>query len=244
MHHNKELQQAAGQVAWNIFEELKGLIKPGLNLLKIESIISERIKEAGMKPAFLGYKGYPAASCLSVNSEIVHGIPRDYELQEGDIIAVDLGVNNGGYLIDTARTYPVGTVRPEHLKLISVTADSLEAAIPLCRAGTKTGQIGQAIQSIVEDSGFAIVRELTGHGVGKTLQEEPSVPNHGPVSRGQVLEPGMVIAVEPITALKPVRAVVLADGWTIDADPSVVTAHFEHTILITDNDPIVLTQGG
>lgn len=241
MKHNRQKQKAAGQVAWQIFEELTRLIQPGTNLLEIEELIRNRIVEAGMKAAFLGYKGYPAASCLSVDSAVVHGIPYDYKLRAGEVIAVDIGIDNGGYLVDTARTYPVGTVSDRTQQLLVTTRQALENAIKLCRAGTRIGEIGAAIEQTVRASGFAVIPELTGHGVGETLQEEPSIPNHGPAQRGTTLEPGMVIALEPITALKPVRVVVLSDGWTIMADPDVPTAHFEHTILITEDDPIVLT---
>ncbi len=242
MKHNRELQHAAGLVAWNLFEELEQLIKPGLNLLTIEELARKRIESNKMKPAFLGYKGYPAVTCLSVNSAVVHGIPYDYALKSGDVVAVDIGINNNGYLVDTARTYGVGEISSENQKLLTTTSAALEAAIPLCRAGTSVGVVGQSIQETVEAAGFSIIDELAGHGVGETLQEEPSVPNHGPADRGAKLTVGTVIAIEPITAVKPVTIAILEDGWTIIAQPDVVTAHFEHTVLITDNGPVVLTR--
>lgn len=242
MQHNIERQTAAGQVAWKFFEELNSIIAPGCNLLTIEELARKRIAEAGMKAAFLGFKGYPAVTCISVNSAIVHGIPYDYELQEGDIVAVDIGINNGGFLVDTARTYGVGTISEPSARLLKATSEALDAVIPLCVAGTPVGDLGAVIQEIVEGAGFAIVEELTGHGVGATLQEEPSIPNHGPAHRGRKLEAGMVIAIEPITALKPVRVGVLSDGWTIVANPDVSTAHFEHTILVTEAQPLVFTR--
>lgn len=242
MQHNIELQQAAGRVAWDFFEEVATLIHPSLNLLEIEELARQRISEAGMKGAFLGFKGYPAVTCLSVNSAIVHGIPYSYELKEGDVVAVDIGINNAGYLVDTARTYGVGSLSTANSRLIQVTSDALNAVIPLCTEGTPIGDLGAVIQEIVEGAGFSIVEELTGHGVGATLQEEPSIPNYGKRGRGRKLEAGMVIAIEPITAIKPVRAAVLADGWTIIAEPDVATAHFEHTLLVTDKEPIVFTR--
>lgn len=242
MSHNIELQKAAGQVAWNFFEELSALIRPGLNLLEIEELARQRIADAGMKGAFLGFKGYPAVTCLSVNSAIVHGIPYDYVLRDGDVVAVDIGINNDGFLVDTARTYGVGQLSAANKKLIQVTYDALEAVIPLCKADTPIGDLGAAIQEIVEGAGYSVVEELTGHGVGKTLQEEPSIPNYGKRGRGRKLEQDMVIAIEPITAIKPVRAAVLADGWTIIAQPDVATAHFEHTLLVTSGEPIVFTR--
>lgn len=242
MQHNIELQRAAGQVAWDFFEEVAKIIRPGLSLLKIEELARQRIAQSGMRGAFLGFKGYPAVTCLSVNSAIVHGIPYDYDVREGDVVAVDIGINNAGYLVDTARTFGVGKLSEANSKLIQVTSDALEAVIPLCVVGTAIGDLGAVIQEMVEGAGFSVVEELTGHGVGATLQEEPSIPNFGKRGRGRKLEAGMVIAIEPITALKPVRAAVLADGWTIVAEPDVATAHFEHTLLVTDGEPIVFTQ--
>jgi len=242
MKHNLKLQQAAGQVTWDFFEELAKLIRPGLNILEIEQLAAKRIKEAGMKPAFLGYKGYPAVTCISVNSAIVHGIPSDYVLANGDVVAVDVGIDNKGYLIDTARTYGVGQLLPENTNLLKATERALEEAIKLCKNSTPIGSISAVIQKTVESAGFSVVKELTGHGVGETLQEEPSVPNYGKTGNGQRLNAGTVIAIEPITTVKPVRAVVLADGWTIAADIDVVSAHFEHTVLITDDQPVVLTR--
>jgi methionyl aminopeptidase len=241
-HYNLEKQRLAGAVAAKFFDELRKVIKPGVNLLEIEKLARQRISEQGMSAAFLGYKGYPAATCLSVNSAIVHGIPQDYKLRSGDVLSVDVGINNGGYLVDTAYTYGVGQVSAENRRLIETTRHALEIAIELCRPGNTTGDIGHAIQTTVENAGFSIVRELTGHGVGHTLQEEPTVPNYGRSGEGKRLEEGTVIAVEPITALKRVRVAVLADGWTIMADDDTPTAHFEHTVLITNSAPEVLTK--
>lgn len=234
-------QQQAGAVAYAFFEELERLIKPGLNLLEIEQLANKRINEAGYKPAFLGYKGYPATTCLSVNSAIVHGIPYDYLLDEGDVVSVDIGINNDGMLIDTARTYGVGKINSTNQRLIDITKTALDEAIKVCRQGQTTGDIGCCIQEIVEGADFAVIKELTGHGVGTTLQEAPTVPNYGRKGQGVVLQEGMVIAVEPITAVRPVKVVVLADGWTVAAKEDVVSAHFEHTVLITDGAPLVLS---
>jgi methionyl aminopeptidase len=236
-------QRAAGRVAWNFFEDLKKMMKPGLNLLEIEAFARESISQSGMKPAFLGYKGYPAVTCLSVNSAIVHGIPYDYALQDGDVVAVDIGVSNDGYLVDTARTYGVGTIGKEARQLLEVTSHALDQAIEVCRASARVGDIGAVVEKCVKDAGFAIIEELTGHGVGKTLQEEPSIPNHGRPGTGATLKEGMVVAIEPITALKPVRVVILGDGWTIAAREDVLSAHFEHTIALTAEGPVVLTDG-
>lgn len=243
MHRNIDYQQAAGQVATDFFDELATFIKPGVNLLEIEKLARQRIEQAGMKPAFLGYNGYPAVTCLSVNSAVVHGLPHDYRLENGDVITVDIGINNAGYLVDTARTYGVGKISPPSQRLIEVTQRALNEALILCSVGQTSGDIGHRIEHIVTKAGFSIIKELTGHGVGKTLQEPPSMPNFGRPGSGQRLKAGMVVAIEPITALRPVRVAILDDGWTIIADPDVVTAHFEHTVAITDGMPIVLTSG-
>lgn len=238
-----ECQRAAGRVAYHFFEELTKLIKPGLNLLEIEQLAAQRIKEADCQPAFLGYKDYPAVTCLSVNSAIVHGIPYDYRLKNGDVLSVDIGIDNHGWLVDTARTYAVGSISAINKALLDTTQKALQNAIGVCRVGATTGDIGHIIQKTVEGEGFAIVRELTGHGVGPTLQEPPSIPNYGQPGKGSRLNAGMVIAIEPITSIAPVRVVVLSDGWTIAAEQEIVTAHFEHTIVVTDGEPIVLTDG-
>lgn len=242
MKHNVTLQRAAGRVAWDFFEELNATIRPGVNILEIEQLAQKRIEKAKMKPAFLGYRSYPAATCISVNSAIVHGIPTDELLQEGDVVAVDIGINNQGYLVDTARTYGVGQISSQDTNLIEVTALALENVIPLCRNGVMTGDIGSFIQNQVKEAGFSVVKELTGHGVGETLQEEPSVPNYGKAGQGKRLSAGTVIAIEPITTIRPVKVVVMADGWTIAATDDTTSAHFEHTLLITDGDPIVFTK--
>jgi len=232
---------AAGALAAAIHAEIKTLIRPGLNLLEIEQVIADRIKSSGMKPAFLGFHGYPAVSCLSVNSVVVHGIPVDYQLQAGDIISVDLGVEKNGWIVDTALTHPVGTVSQSVNHLLKTTEQSLLAGISLAKAGNHVGDIGAKVQSIVEKAGFFIIKELTGHGVGPELQMPPNIPNFGRPGHGPILKEGMVLAIEPITALKPVQVRLEADDWTIKAYPDVVSAHFEHTIFVTKDAPIILT---
>jgi len=234
-------QVAAGQVAAAIHAAVGRMIQPGLNLLTIERAIADQIRQSGTKPAFLGYKGYPAVSCLSVNSVVVHGIPVDYELQEGDVISVDLGVSKNGWIVDTAVTHAVGKISAEVAQLLQVTKKALDEAVPLARLGGHVGDIGAEVQSIVEKSGFFVVRELTGHGVGKELQMPPSIPNFGQSGRGAMIKEGMVLAIEPITALRPVAVDVGADNWTITARPDVICAHFEHTVFVGKNGPVILT---
>lgn len=236
----KRLQEV-GAVAKLAHAAAKAAIKPGVNILEIEQVIKETIVGAGMKPAFTGYKGYPAASCISINDEIVHGIPNDRILEEGDIVAVDLGVENDGFIVDTARTHPVGQVSGELNRLLSVTNNALSAGIKQAKPGHKTGDIGAAIEKVVKAGGFAVIRDLTGHGVGKTLQEPPSIPNFGQPGKGDAIKEGMVLAIEPITSINQTAIAILDDGWTIIALNHQPTAHFEDTVFITKDGPIVLT---
>jgi methionyl aminopeptidase len=212
-----------------------------LNLLDIEQFVDRRIRENGMTPAFYGYKGYQYATCLSVNDEIVHGLPRDYNLASGDIISVDLGVNCNGWMVDTARTYAVGEVKPQLQKLLTTAKQALSIAVGKAKVGNAVGDIGAAIEKTVTDAGFFIVKDLTGHGVGRKLQEPPTVPNYGREGSGPSLKPGMVIAIEPIISLDPTEIVLKPDGWTITADNGTLSAHFEDTVLITEKGPVVLT---
>lgn len=231
----------AGQLAATAHEAIGRLIKPGLNILAIEKLATELIAKGGLQPAFLGYKGYPAVTCISVNDEIVHGIPRSYVLKEGDVVAVDLGVADGPYLVDTAWTHPVGQVSPEKQRLLATTHLALERAIGVCRIGGHINDVGRVVEPLVTKAGFAVVEELNGHGVGPTLQERPTIPNYRTPNRGVPIEAGMVLAIEPITSILPTDVETDDDGWTIRAKNGTVSAHFEHTILVTDGDPLVLT---
>lgn len=234
--------EKAGSLASKIHREVAAMIKPGLNLLEIEKYIDTNIRSNGMLPAFYGYKGYKFASCLSVNEEIVHGLPHDYELQNGDIISVDLGITCNGWMVDTARSHAVGTVTNRLKQLLAATNHSLELAIQEVKIGNHVGDIGNIVEKTINEAGFAVVRDLTGHGVGKTLQEPPTVPNFGKKGTGAVLKEGMVIAIEPIISVEKTEIAILADGWTIIARNGSTCAHFEDTVLITNEGPVVLTK--
>lgn len=238
---SKDLVEA-GRIAAVTHREVAPLAIPGVNLLDIEKRVKELISASGAKAAFLGYKGYPAASCLSINSAVVHAIPQNYILKSGDVLSVDLGVEKNGWIVDTAWSYAVGTVTPRVSELLSVTTKSLDEAIKVARVGNTTGDIGHVVQTIVEKAGFHIIRDLTGHGVGKELQMPPSIPNYGESGTGVKLKEGMILALEPITAIEPVRLTVENDKWTIRAHPDVVCAHFEHTIVVTKSGPVILTK--
>lgn len=238
---NKDLIKA-GRIAANIHCEIAKLAVPGINLLAIEKKIKELIDDSGARPAFLGYKGYPATSCLSVNSAVVHAIPLNYELKSGDLLSVDLGVEKNGWIVDTAMSHAVGVVTPRITELIAITKKSLDEAIEVAQVGNRIGDIGHTVQTVVEGAGFYIIRDLTGHGVGKRLQMPPTIPNYGRAGTGVEIKEGMILAIEPITAVQPVQLTVEKDNWTIRAHPDVFCAHFEHTIFITSKGPVILTK--
>ena len=233
---------AAGRIAAEAHKEIAKLSQPGVNLLALEKRIKELIHNAGANAAFQGYKGYPAASCLSVNSAVVHAIPRDYVLRSGDVLSVDLGVEKNGWIVDTAQSHAIGKVAPRVTELLSVTKKSLDEAVKQAWAGNHTGDIGSVVQRIVEQAGFHIIKDLTGHGVGKELQMPPSIPNYGRAGTGAEIKEGMILALEPITAIQPVELTIEQDDWTIRAHPDVICAHFEHTIIVTKDGPVVLTD--
>lgn len=238
----QDSQIKAGKIAARIHLDVAQSLHPGLNLLEIEKQIAAAITKSGAEAAFKGYKGYPATSCLSVNSTVVHGIPFDYALRSGDVLSVDLGVKIDGWLVDCARSYEIGQTTAANQQLIKTTKRALDEAISLCRPGTRTGDLGNAIQKIVEDANFFVVRELTGHGVGKTLQEAPNVPNFGAKGTGAVLKEGMTLAIEPIVTAGRVELTIADDDWSIIASPPVMAAHWEDSVYISASGPIVLTR--
>lgn len=236
-----ESLKKAGVVAHNLHLEIGKMANAGVNLLEIEKFALGYIQKVGMSPSFQGFRGYPSATCLSVNDQVVHGIPVDYELQDGDVLSVDLGVTKDGWIVDTARTHIVGSGDEQAKKLIEVTTTALREAIKLCRPNNRIGDLGAKIEQIVEGAGFAIIGELNGHGVGRRLQEPPSIPNFGINNTGPTIKEGMVLAIEPITCLKPTSIDVLDDGWTILASNGLICAHVEDTIIVTNNGPVTLT---
>ena len=231
----------AGIVAQNIHIEVEKLIKTGTNLLDIENLISKIILDAGMKPSFKGFHSYPSASCLSVNEVIVHGIPYNYVLEENDIISIDFGVTNNSWIVDTARTFSVGN-NLINKNLINTVEEALKAAIETSLPGKKTGDIGDSISQVVKKHGFYVVRDLMGHGVGKTLQEPPQIPNFGRPSTGQIIKEGMVLAIEPIITQEKCEIRVKSDNWGIISKPTSLAAHTEDTIYISKNGPVILTR--
>ncbi|MDO5441921.1 MAG: type I methionyl aminopeptidase [Bacillota bacterium] len=238
-----ELMRQAAVPTKEMLNNLADIIKPGMSTKDIDDYVEEYILKAGMKPAFKGYSGYPACACVSLNEEVVHGIPSKKRiLMEGDIVSVDLGTIYKGFYSDAARTYPVGKVSEKHAQLIKAAEDGFNAGLFFARKGNRLGDISHAIQEEVESQGFSVIRDYVGHGVGREMHEDPMVPNYGKAGHGVQLVPGMVIAVEPMIATGDYAVRVLPDGWTAVTKDGGYAAHYENTIVITDGDPILLTK--
>jgi methionyl aminopeptidase len=239
-----EKMRRAGQVTREVLELVRDHVKPGATTLDLERVAEARLKELGVKAAFKGYHGYPCALCTSVNSEVVHGIPsKKRVLKDGDIVSVDFGVVIDGYYGDSAITVPVGEkIAPDTARLLKVTEDSLHKAIAVVKPGATLGDIGAAVQAIVEAEGFSVVRDFVGHGIGANMHEDPQVPNFGEAGRGMKLRAGMVIAIEPMVNVGKPDVKVLKDGWTAVTNDGSMSAHFEHTVAVTDTGARILTE--
>ncbi len=235
--------RAAGKIVAQTLMRLRDAVRPGVSTLELDRIARESVAKAGAKAAFLGYRGYPAALCASINDEIVHGIPRrDRVLQEGDIISLDFGAIYEGYVGDSAITVPVGKVSAEATKLLRVTEEALENGIVQALPNKHLGDISAAIQAHAEAAGFSVVRKYVGHGIGRAMHERPEVPNFGLPGRGLLLRPGLVLAIEPMVNTGTYETVELDDGWTVMTADGGMSAHFEHTVAITNGEPEVLTR--
>ncbi len=221
----------------------KDMIRPGVSTKEIDTKIHRYIEKCGAKPSFLGYGGFPGSACISINEQVIHGIPSEKViLKEGDIVKVDVGARYRGYNGDSARTFPVGKVSDEALKLISVTEKSFYEAMKAARVGNRIGDIGSAVENFVISNGFSVVKDYVGHGVGKDLHEEPEIPNFGKAGRGVRLYPGMTLAIEPMVNAGDYKVHTLKDGWTVVTSDGKLSAHYENSVLITDGDPIILTD--
>lgn len=239
------LMRAAGQILAEAMERLRTFVKPGVSTLEIDADIEEFIRARGAKPAFKGYRGFPASVCTSLNEEVVHGIPSAHRrVKEGDIISLDLGCIVDGYYADCAFTLAVGEIPPRVRELLEVTRESLERAITECRPARRLGDVSRAVQSYVERQGFSVVRAFVGHGIGRELHEDPQVPNFGEPGRGPLLKPGMVLAIEPMVTMGSWEVRILEDRWTAVTEDGSLAAHFEHTVAITEDEPEVLTRLG
>jgi methionyl aminopeptidase len=225
-----------------VLAELKSLVVPGLTTADLDAVAEQRLGEAGAEPAFKGYHGYPATICASVNEQVVHGIPSKRPLVEGDIISIDMGARLDGFYGDSAVTVPVGQVSGDADRLLSVTEASLYEGLAAVKPGARVSDIGAAVQAHVESHGFSVVREFVGHGIGTKLHEEPQIPNYGPAGRGPRLSEGMVLAVEPMVNLGKAAVKVLGDGWTAVTKDGSLSAHFEHTVVVTGSGCRILTN--
>ena len=238
-----EKLRRAGRYVAQVLDEVAELVKPGATTLDLDRFAEKRCKDFGVKPAFKGYRGFPGCFCISVNDEVVHGIPsKKRVLREGDIVGLDFGVIADGWYGDSARTFAVGKIAPGARKLLDVTEESLRRGIAQCREGNRLFDIGHAIQNYVEAFGFSVVREFVGHGIGKALHEDPQVPNFGPKGKGMPLKVGMVLAIEPMINAGGPEVEVLEDGWTAVTVDQSLSAHFEHTVAILPTGPEILTR--
>ncbi|HUI07478.1 MAG TPA: type I methionyl aminopeptidase [Verrucomicrobiae bacterium] len=233
--------RAACAAAAEILAAVAQRVQPGCTTAELDAAAAELIEKLGGKSPFLGYRGYPGHLCVSVNEEVVHGIPSQRRVQYGDIVSLDVGIVLDGFVGDNATTVPVGVVEPRTERLLRVTEQALYAGIAAARAGHRVGDISHAVQTTVEAEGFSVVREFVGHGVGRDMHEEPQIPNYGRAGEGPKLKPGMTLAIEPMINAGTSEVVMLSDGWTVVAADGAPSAHFEHTVLVTDGDAEILT---
>lgn len=237
-----ERMRAANRLVAQVLAEVEAAVQPGATTADLDELAERLVRDAGAVPAFKGYRGFPATLCTSVNEQVVHGIPsRIRPLQDGDIVSIDIGAKLDGFFGDSAVTVPVGHVDDRTRDLLRVTREALEKAIAQVRVGGRVSDIGHAVQQWVEAHGFSIVREFVGHGIGEKLHEEPQIPNYGTPGRGARLEAGMVLAIEPMVAMGRPEVKVLRDGWTAVTKDGSLAAHFEHTVAVGTEGPLVLT---
>ena len=240
--HEIELMREAGRILSIVHQEMEKIIRPGISTMDINRKGEEVIRSYDCIPSFLNYQGYPASICVSVNDEVVHGIPSKKRiLKEGDIVSLDAGVIYKGYHSDAARTHGVGQISEENQRLIDVTRQSFFEGIKFAKAGNHLFEISKAVQDYAEANGYGVVRDLVGHGVGENLHEDPQIPNYKPIGRGMKLRPGMTLAIEPMINMGTWEVWVLEDDWTVVTQDSLNSAHYENTILITEGEPELLS---
>lgn len=236
-----EIMRQNNRLVAHVLQRLREVIKPGITTKELDQLAERTIQESEAIPAFKGYRGYPASLCVSINEEVVHGIPGPRRLQEGEIVSLDVGVYRNGYYGDAAITVPVGKVSKQAARLLEVTQQALAKGIEQATHGNRLLDISHAIQSWVESQGFSVVRDFVGHGIGRALHEDPQVPNFGPPHHGPRLRPGMILAIEPMINVGTWEVKVLEDGWTVVTADRSLSAHFEHTIAISDGEPDILS---
>ena len=236
------LMQIAGKISAGALQAGGAMIRPGVTTAQIGKAIHRYIKSKNATPSFLGYGGFPASACISVNDIVIHGIPGDYILREGDVVSIDVGAKYKGFHGDNAATFAVGKISSEAQRLLDVTRDSLYRGIEAAQNGARVGDISYAVESFVKPHGFGVVRKFVGHGVGREMHEAPEVPNFGARGKGARLTPGMTLAIEPMVNLDGCDVNILHDGWTVRTASGSISAHFEHTVAITKDGPVILTQ--
>jgi methionyl aminopeptidase len=237
-----EKARTSNRIVAEVLNRLREKVKPGVRTRELDKLAAEIADKRGAKPAFKGYNGYPYALCVSVNEVVVHGMPSGRILEEGDIVGLDFGVCYQGFFGDAAITLPLGRVTQKASRLMQVTEQSLYAGIEQAKAGNRLGDISAAVQDIVEAAGYSVVRDFVGHGIGKSLHEEPQIPNFGKKGRGIELKSGMILAIEPMVNEGNYKVEILPDGWTVVTKDGSLSAHFEHSIAITDNGPEILSK--
>ena len=233
----------AGHVVAETLAAVGERVKPGVTTKELDEVAEDYIRSQGGVPTFKGYRGFPASICASPNSMVVHGIPGSYRLDEGDVISIDVGVTLDDFVADSAYTFAVGTIDADATRLLAVCRAALAAGIAEARAGNHVQDISHAVQRTTEEAGFSVVRSLVGHGIGRSMHEEPQVPNFGEPGRGPLLAPGMTLAIEPMINAGSPEVWIADDRWSISTDDGSLSAHFEHTVAVTDNGPLVLTDG-
>jgi methionyl aminopeptidase len=234
----------AGELVHETLQLCADALEPGMSMVELDRIAEEHVRSKGGVPTSKGYKGFPAALCISPNSMVVHGIPSEYRAKEGDLISVDLGVTLNGLVADSAITVPVGAITEEAQRLLDVCQEALEAGIEQAQVGNHLSDISHAVQTVVEDAGFSVIRSLVGHGVGRSYHEDPQIPNYGPPGRGPVLQEGMTLAIEPMITAGGPDVYVHDDDWSISSVDESLAAHFEHTVAVTAGGPRILTKAG
>ena len=239
-----EKMRASAALVAEVLAELAAMVKPGVSTHDLDVAAERMVRDAGAEPAFKGYRGYPCTLCASVNEQVIHGIPSKHPMAEGDIVSLDMGVKLNGYFGDSAVTVPVGRVSPQAETLLRVTQEALEKGIAQVRLGGRVSDIGHAIQTHVEAHGFSVVREFVGHGIGTSLHEDPQIANYGNPGSGPRLAEGMTLAIEPMVNVGRQQVKMLSDGWTAVTKDGSLSAHFEHTVAVTKNGPLVLTRAG
>lgn len=237
-----ELIRSNGRIVADVLKLMSEKITPGIKTIQLDRLAEEFIRSKSAYPAFKGYRGYPASICVSIDNEIVHGIPGERVIKEDEIVSIDVGVLKDGYYADAAYTFAAGTISPEKEKLVLTTKKALEVGIALVKAGNRLGDVSSAIQSCAERGGFSVVRDLVGHGIGTKMHEEPQVPNFGSPGQGIILKEGMVLAIEPMVNTGGYEIKTLEDNWTVVTADGSISAHFEHTVVVRKDGPDILTS--